>query len=295
MKIRHTNKLSCALQGALLLALLPACGLATSMARPVEKTGLQSAAEFNQRISQVLTMPHRSEQHRARDRYRHPIETLEFFGLADTQTVIEITPGGGWYAEILAPLLKEKGHYVAAIADLSKVKSQFEKAEYTQENNMLAANFKATPAAFNAAELLNFDPKAPEFGADNSADLVVTFRNAHNWVTRGDAVATFKAIFRTLKPGGRLGLVDHRATPGLDFVNYADTGYVAQAAVIEFAKQAGFVLLAQSEINANPRDTKNHPDGVWSLPPTYAGGDTDRAIYAAIGESDRMTLVFRKP
>ncbi|HNV09672.1 MAG TPA: methyltransferase [Dokdonella sp.] len=231
----------------------------------------------------------RSADNKARDQYRHPKQTLEFFGLQATDTVIEITPGGGWYTEILSPYLWSKGSYIAAIANS-------ESSEYNKKNNeRFRAKLAADPAHYESAKIVEFDPKAPNFGADGSADVVLTFRNVHNWVGAGTAEAMFKAFNAVLKPGGTLGVADHRAADDATPESLKDSGYLTTASVVKLATDAGFTLVESSEINANPKDTRNHPEGVWTLPPSLALKDVDRDKYLAIGESDRMTLKFKKP
>jgi predicted methyltransferase len=247
-----------------------------------------SASDFTAgQLDAVLAGSWRSATNKARDVYRHPKGTLQFFGLQPDQTVIEITPGGGWYSEILAPLLRDNGHYVAAVAGSSD-------SESSQNASALRAKFTADPAEYGKASIVTFNPKAPVFGAPGSADMVLTFRNVHNWAVAGTASAMFKAFYAVLKPGGTLGVVDHRAAEGASFDSVKDSGYLPTEYVIKLATDAGFKLDAQSEINANPKDTKDYPKGVWTLPPTLTLGDQDRAKYLAIGESDRMTLRFVK-
>jgi predicted methyltransferase len=249
-----------------------------------------SASDFtSQQLDSALAGDWRSPNNRARDVYRHPKATLQFFGLRPDQTVIEITPGGGWYSEILAPLLHDNGHYVAALAKPDSGD------EARQDQDALQRKFAADLMHYGNAKFVTFDPKAPVFGAPGSADLVLTFRNVHNWVMADTTPAMFKAFYTVLRPGGVLGVVDHRADDSalLDVVK--KSGYLPTKYVVKMATDAGFVLQDSSEINANPKDTKNYPKGVWTLPPTYALGDTDKAKYQAIGESDRMTLRFVKP
>lgn len=228
----------------------------------------------------------------ARDGFRHPKETLSFFGVNANQHVIEITPGGGWYAEILAPLVREHGRYVAAVWD-DAIPGQ--PGYRYRLNNELRAKFAGNAAVYGTPEVRVFDPKAPVFGPAGSADTVLTFRNAHNWVGDGNADAYFKAFFDVLKPGGTLGVVDHRAKPVTDLAAMKKSGYLTEALVIDYATRAGFELEARSEVNANPKDTADHPNGVWTLPPSNNHDAGDAAKYQAIGESDRMTLRFRKP
>jgi predicted methyltransferase len=255
----------------------------------------QKQSGFESRMTEVLAMPHRSAENRARDKYRHPAETLSFFGLTDTQTVIEITPGGGWYAEVLAPLLGANGHYIAAIPDPAKASSKGAMDYYTKQNAELDAKFKSNADVYGRAAVVLMDGKAPNFGAPGSADVVLTFRNAHNWMSAGTEALMFKAFFDVLKPGGKLGMTDHRAAPGTDWKVSAKTGYVSEESVIKLALAAGFVLAGKSEINANLLDTKDYEGGVWTLPPTLGEGEKNKAKYLAIGESDRMTLLFTKP
>lgn len=228
--------------------------------------------------AQVLAGPWRAPANAARDVYRHPQQTLSFFGLQADQAVLEITPGNGWYSELLAPLLHDHGQYIAAVS----------------APGGLAQRFKDDPARFGNARLLRFDPSAPVFGAPASVDRVLTFRNVHNWVIANNAPAYFAAFYAVLKPGGVLGVVDHRGPPGEPDAAIEQSGYLPSEYVIHLAEAAGFTLEGQSEVNANPKDTKDYPAGVWALPPTYKLGEQDRAKYAAIGESDRFTLRFVK-
>lgn len=249
-----------------------------------------SADLFTERLDSVLSGSWRTAADKARDQYRHPRETLEFFGLEPRDTVIEITPGGGWYAAILAPLMKDTGTYIAAVA-----KPRNPQGEAAQNQTALQKLFASDPAEFGEAKTIEFDPKAPVLGPPGSADVVLTFRNVHNWASAGTAEAMFKAFFAVLKPGGTLGVADHRAAAGKTLEQVVDTGYLPQDYVVKLATDAGFQLVAQSEINANPKDNHDHPKGVWTLPPTLELKDVDRDKYLAIGESDRMTLRFRKP
>jgi predicted methyltransferase len=233
----------------------------------------------------------RSEKNRARDPYRHPAETLAFFGVEPTQTLIEIWPGGGWYAELLAPALNAHGHYVAVVPKALPESP----ARVQRDNDRLRVMFSARPDLYSNAEIREAVDSAPVLGPPESADVVVTFRNAHNWVMAGNEQAFFRAFYAVLKPGGTLGVVDHRAASDQPPAEMKTSGYLPQAYVIALAEAAGFELVASSELNANPKDTKDYPEGVWTLPPTYTLGDKDREKYAAIGESDRMTLRFRKP
>ena len=244
-------------------------------------------------LDAVLAGGWREQANVARDVWRHPAQTLAFFGVNPNQTVIEITPGGGWYAEILAPLLREKGHYVAAVMEPESATSDGEKRYYAKQIDTLMRKFATEPKVYSDPEIRRFDQSKPVLGKPGSVDVVLSFRNVHNWRGLGSVEAMFQGFFAVLKPGGILGLVEHRADSGIGTED--GSGYIGQSQVIAWASAAGFVLEASSEINANPADTKDHEAGVWSLPPTMSLGDKDRDKYAAIGESDRMTLRFRKP
>ncbi|MGC1549908.1 MAG: methyltransferase [Rhodanobacter sp.] len=248
-----------------------------------------SASDFTaSQLDAALAGSWRTPANRARDVYRHPKATLQFFGIRPDQTVIEITPGTGWYSEILAPLLRDDGHYIAAVQASAD-------SEAKRDGGTLHTKFAADPAQYGKAKIVAFDPKAPMFGPPGSADMVLTFRNVHNWTMAGSAPAMFKAFFAVLRPGGVLGVVDHRATPGISLDTVKASGYLPTAYVVKLATDAGFTLDEESEVNANPKDTKDYPKGVWTLPPTLTLGDQDKAKYQAIGESDRMTLRFVKP
>lgn len=233
-------------------------------------------------LDRVLAGDQRSDANRARDVYRHPKETLLFFGIRPEQTVVEIWPGGGWYTEILAPLVAEKGKYYAA--------------QVTPPPKSYVEKLAARPDLYGKVTITTLAPdNASEIAPPGSADLVVTFRNIHNWMGRDFAPAAFAAMYKALKPGGVLGVVEHRGNPDVEQDPKAKSGYVNEAYAIRMIEAAGFRLVAKSEVNANARDTKDYGKGVWTLPPTYAMKDTDREKYAAIGESDRFTLKFIKP
>ena len=242
-------------------------------------------------LSQAIAGAHRSDADRARDAWRHPAETLSFFGLRPDMTVVEIYPGGGWYTAILAPALRDQGKLIAAhYGDATG-------SEYrTRSHDAFVKKLEQDPATYGRVEVIAyFPPERTSLGPAGSVDMVVTFRNLHGMVGAGTAEGFFAAAHDVLKPGGVLGVVQHRAAAGVDPAESAKKGYVPEQAVIQMAQAAGFVLGGRSEINANPRDTKDYPDGVWTLPPSYRLGDEGRERYAAIGESDRMTLRFVKP
>ncbi len=249
------------------------------------------------RLEAAIGGDHRSEAERARDEFRHPKETLEFFGVEPDMTVVEIWPGGGWYTNVIAPYLADEGAYYAAHFDPAARPSSASAIDAFKEKYAVDAELYGTVKV----TVLGVEPEQ-KIAPDGTADVVLTFRNVHNWM-RGDeppAPAYFRKFYDALKPGGVLGVVEHRASSPQDDPS---SGYVAEEAVIDFAQAAGFVLDARAEINANPADTKDHPFGVWTLPPVRRSSaargmedpDFDRAKYDAIGESDRMTLRFVKP
>ena len=265
--------------------------MAATPATPAKASPTLPAADAAA-LDAVLKGDWRRAENTARDVYRHPKETLAFFGVKPTQTVVEITPGGGWYAEVLGPYLKKSGHYVAAVVDPASA-SEKSRGYYQRSVDGLQKKFTDGPAQFDKAKMVKYDPAKPVFGAADSADVVLTFRNVHNWRSANQAEGMFKGFFAVLKPGGVLGVVEHRANQ--DVAADDKTGYVGEAQVIAMAEAAGFRLDGKSEINANPKDTKDHPNGVWTLPPSNNHPEADRAKYQAIGESDRMTLRFVKP
>lgn len=278
----------------------PAPAAEPATAAPVAPVASVASSDFMTTLDGVLAGAQRDPANVARDGFRHPRETLSFFGLSAGQRVIEITPGGGWYTEILAPVLKDDGSYVAAIIDPNSVASERSKEYYGKSNQAFRDKLAADANAYASAEVVEFDMSAPRFGEDNSADLVLTFRNVHNWVGADAVQGMFQGFFQVLKPGGVLGVVEHRAKSddSRELAEVAKSGYFPEAMVIEMASKAGFQLAEQSEVNANPADTKDHPNGVWTLPPGSNMSDVpeaDQAKYQAIGESDRMTLKFVKP
>lgn len=238
-------------------------------------------------LEQSVLGEHRSAKHKARDQYRHPIETLNFFGFTPEMTVVEITPGGGWYTEILAPALKGSGKlYGAHYPDTG------EDNYYSNSRKKLEKKL-ASNIIFNEVVLTDFVPRKQSVLAPQGiADLVLTFRNLHNWKDAG-VEQVFIDAFNALKPSGVLGIVEHRLPPGVS--SEKAKGYVSEANTIKQAKAAGFRFAGASEINANAKDMAQYPKGVWTLPPVLRLGEIDKAKYLAIGESDRMTLKFVKP
>ncbi len=253
--------------------------------------GAMASEDFENHLSAAMAGEHRGEANRARDRYRHPQQTLAFLEVRPDMTVVEISPGGGWYTEILAPYLREQGQYYAAHFPV-ETSVTFYKNSRRQFQDKLAAN----PDVYDRVVLTEFyPPSGVSAGPEGAADRVLTFRNVHNWMKAGYAEEAFKTFAGLLKPGGVLGVVEHRAQPGTPLETMIKSGYVTEAHVIALAKAAGLELEARSEINANGADTADHPAGVWTLPPTLRLKDQEREKYLAIGESDRMTLRFRKP
>jgi predicted methyltransferase len=255
-------------------------------------TPISGFTDIGARIDAIRGGDHRDEGNGQRDRHRHPRATLEFLDVQPEMTVVEIWPARGWYTEILAPFLADSGKlYVAGFGEnpagppyLAEVERNFR------------AKLAARPDVYRGVVVTELaPPSAVEIAPASSADRVLTFRNVHNWMKGGIAEDVFAAMYRALKPGGVLGVVEHRAEPGTSVESMIESGYVTEGHVISLAEQAGFQFDSSSEINANPKDTKDHPRGVWTLPPTLRMGDEDRQRYLDIGESDRMTLRFVKP
>ena len=265
-------------------------------------TGWASDLTLEARIESAMFGDHRPQSNIARNPYRHPVGTLTFLGLQDGMTVMEIWPGGGWYTEILAPVIRHKGQFIVAGYD-TDVPDQPEYRYRLQKG--LLEKFAARPEIYDQVAIVPFSPPASSsLGMAASVDLLLTFRNTHGWIGDGIAETVFAEFARVLKPGGILGVVQHRAAEDADPVKSAATGYVSERAVIELARKAGLYLEARSEVNANPADSRDHAEGVWTLPPGLAlcgeiEEEQERAAceakYRAIGESDRMTLRFRKP
>jgi predicted methyltransferase len=261
------------------VGLVLAAWCATAAAQPAPAPGL----------AEMLKAPHRSERNVVRDPFRHPIESLAFFGIRQDSTVVEILPGsGGYYMEILAPWLRDRGRYIAANRD------ELAAPQYLADHQKLLDRLKAEPALYGRVVVTKFNADRHEIAPPGSADFVITFRNLHNWVERGEVEGALRAFHKALKPGGVLGVVDHRGRTDQSQEAQMKSGYVRQDYAIALIERAGFKLAGISEVNANPKDTKDHPEGVWTLPPTYRLKDQDRAKYAAIGESDRFTLRFVK-
>jgi predicted methyltransferase len=276
-----------------------------------QKTDMKTAAVTTSAkvvspMSTAVAGTWRSEQDRSRDLYRHPAEALQFWGLAPGMTVLEVQPGGGWWTEILAPFARATGGtFYATAADLGNTELS---QESRKAREAFAARFAAKPDIYGTVNLVNFGAKSAPLPMA-TFDFILTARSVHGWVGNKMADKMFADFYQALKPGGILALEQHRAnegTPATDPLKGTGSGYIMQSTVVAMAAKAGFVLEASSEINANKADTKDHPFGVWTLPPTartrpYSDGEDatdpkfDRSKYDAIGESDRMTLKFRKP
>jgi predicted methyltransferase len=272
------------------VALAAAVALALPATAVVAQPSKNAAHNHNAMLlDQAIAGAHRSEANRARDKYRHPKETLTFFGIKPNMTVVEIAPGGGWYTEILGPYLANGGTLYAAAGNPAA----------SERAAKAVADFKARLAATPATSKV----QVTSFGQDHydslapagSADAVLTFRNVHNWYSAGFAPQAFQAFYKALKPGGVLGVVEHRLPENRPDEAMKTSGYMKKSEVVKLAEAAGFKLVGESEVNGNPKDTADYPKGVWTLPPNFAEGDKDRAKYATIGESDRMTLRFVKP
>ena len=250
-------------------------------------------ADIEAALTAAIAGEHRSEKNKARDAYRNPLETLTFFGLTPEMTVLEIAPGGGWYQDILAPALRDTGTYIAGSYDPDVADQP--SYRYRQHDRLLE-RIKQQSDLFGQIEVATYSPpESRDLWKTDSVDLVVTFRSSHGWTREGLIDDIYSDFFKVTKPGGALGVVQHRAPENEDAVAWAKKGYVSEARIIQAAESAGYVLEARAEINANPKDKKDHERGVWRLPPTLALGDEDREYYMSVGESDRMTLLFRKP
>ena len=235
---------------------------------------------------------HRSEANRLRDKYRHPVETLAFFGVKSNSNVVEITPGRGWYSEILAPLLRSNGGFTAVIYDADLTDNAYLK----KLNGFYKTKLGDSPEIYSNVQLEEINHKSPVFDLDSSADFVLTFRNVHNWAKSGTTDEMFRSFYKSLKTGGVLGVVEHRARAGTPLSQQIKSGYMTEQFVIKTAEKAGFVFNAESDINNNSLDVKDHKNGVWTLLPVQRGlSDKEKSVYAKIGESDRMTLKFVKP
>jgi len=255
-------------------------------------------ADGSPAIAAAMRRSHRSPGAASRDPYRHPVETLAFFGFTPTMTVLDVGPGGrglglGYYTELLAPVLAKDGLYLATNRDPPSTAPEPSTHHWTAyEGARLDDLLRATPELYGKVQVIRVDYSAPKLNRDGKVDMALLMREVHMMKNWGTLDTWLREIHRALKPNGVLGVEDHRAAPGTDPDKCATTGYLPEAWVIAQVEAAGFKLAARSEINANPRDTRDHPKGVWTLPPELVLGDVERDKYLAIGESDRMTLKF---
>ena len=241
-------------------------------------------------LDNILGGPQRSAGNSARDRFRHPKETLLFFGIRPEMQVLEVWPEPGWYTEIIAPLVRERGKYYAAVI-APDPQSKYVTERLSDFQQKLASN----PQVYGAVNVVTFPSDGSDAVPAGTLDMIVTFRNIHNWMARGTAELAFASMYKALKPGGVLGVVEHRGNPAQPQDPKAKSGYVNEDYAIRLIEGQGFKLVGESQVNANPKDTKDYEQGVWTLPPTYRLGEKDRQKYADIGESDRFTLKFVKP
>jgi predicted methyltransferase len=242
------------------------------------------------KLQDVVNGDHRTPEQKARDKYRHPVETLAFFGIQPNMTVVELWPMTGWYTAILAPYVKGSGKFYAAAMDPASTAPSDSKY-----NAALKKMLDARPDLYSEVKWSVLAKNKYQIAPDGSADMVLTFRNIHNWVWDGMEKDVFAAAFRALKPGGILGVEEHRSNDASYEPKEMGKAYVGEDYAVKLIESAGFKLVGKSDVNRNPKDTKDYPKGVWTLPPSYAEGEKDRAKYAAIGESDRFTLKFVKP
>ncbi len=287
--------------GAPLPAAPPARALVAVLSAVLLATGCTTTSNrqtTTQALSDILAGTQRSEANRARDPYRHPKATLLFFGIRPEMRVLEVWPEPGWYTEVIAPLLRDKGQYYAGVIAADPASRNI-----TNRLQEFRAKLASRPDLYGHVEVVTFPTDGSDALPPESVDMIVTFRNLHDWMARDQASLAFATMYRALKPGGVLGVVDHRAARGTPQEPKtpdpkARSGYVDEDYAVKLIEAQGFKLEAKSQVNSNPRDTKDYPQGVWTLPPTYRLGDVDREKYAAIGESDRFTLKFvklRKP
>ena len=268
--------------------LIAGFGLALAISAPA------TADDHGDKMAAAIDNAWRTDEQKARDIYRHPAETLAFFGIKPDMTIVELNPGGGWYTNILAPMVKDDGRYIGVEYD-PKIWAE-EAPNFAKRLEDYPATVKANPDKYGANAhgtwILDGD-----IAPDGSVDMVLGIRFIHGWISRGFADQALAKLHRTMKPGATFAVVQHRASEDdpRPPAELARTGYVKQSYMVELMENHGFELVAASEVNANPKDTKDHPSGVWTLPPVLTLGDEDRDKYLAIGESDRMTLKFVKP
>jgi predicted methyltransferase len=241
-------------------------------------------------LTVILAGDQRPPEERARDVYRHPKDTLWFFGIRPETRVLEVWPEPGWYTAVIAPLVRDKGKYFAGVI------AEDPSSKYiTRRLEEYHARLAARPDLYDRVVVVTFPNDGGDAVPPGSVDMVLTFRNIHNWMARDQAAQAFRTMYRALKPGGVLGVVEHRGNPAVPQDPKAKSGYVNEDYAIKLIEDQGFRLVGKSGVNDNPRDTKDYEQGVWTLPPAYRLGAKDHDRYAAIGESDRFTLKFVKP
>jgi len=243
---------------------------------------------FADPLEEAINNPDRTPAFSKRDIFRNPKETLNFFGIKEDMTVIELWPSRGWYSEILEPYLADKGNFMAADFDPNY-------ASWTPKAIKRNAENRSKSKILSNMKMITLYIDDTPLAKDEFVDMVLTFRNLHNWLKAELLIGVFRKSYDVLKPGGIFGVVEHRALPNTSIADMNKSGYVTEKLAIEYAEKAGFVLIEKSEINANPKDMKIYPKGVWTLPPTLRLGEEGREKYIEIGESDRMTLKFMKP
>jgi len=252
-------------------------------------SAFSTSVSADEKLKSIIDGKHRTAKYAARDEFRHPYETLTFFGIKDNMTVVEMSPGGGWYTEILAPYLKDNGSYIAAGFDPESSVNYYKK-----NAKKFSEKVKKSPELYGKTQITIFEaPNKMDYAKDGTADMVLSFRNAHHWHRKNHAEAIYASIFKKLKPGGVFGIVQHRAGDKYPDDKKGNKGYLPEAEVIQLVKNAGFRLVEKSEVNANAKDTKDYEGGVWELLPSLGGKEKEKI--KAIGESDRMTLKFVKP
>ena len=247
------------------------------------------AAQQTDPLAALIAGSHRSPGNVARDKFRKPYEVLKFFGITEASRVVEILPGStGYFTEVIAPYVRDKGLYITAGRDETAAQT------YQDDHKRMLAKYAAAPGLYGKIQVTKFFSDQHEIAPPGSMDFVLTFRNLHNWIERNEIDGALRAFHRALKPGGIFGVTDHRGRTDMSQEAQMKNGYVRQDYAIAMIEKAGFQFIGSSEVKANPKDTKDHPEGVWTLPPSFRLKDVDRAKYEAIGESDRMVLKFVK-
>ena len=270
-------------------------GLLLSLATLVGALVVSPAVQAS-KLSSIIASEHRSEENRLRDKYRNPEEVIDFFGVEPSDNVLELWPGTGWYSEILAPYLKDTGNFFAATFNLDNLNSGDKRDAYWSKIAKKYVEKMSDAGLYGDVRFATFDKGQIDGNiGEQEIDVALIIRSIHIWDERGELASGLSEVFRVLKPGGTLGIIQHRANSVSELASTAVDGYMDERYVINAPEKAGFKLVASSEINRNLKDTKDHPKGVYTLPPTLAMGQTDREKYQSIGESDRMTLKFVKP